>query len=314
MRINPILVAATLVSLGLASCAKQMELKSLSFEVAADSASYNAGSTTNFTFSGNPDYLTFFSGEPGRNYAFKDRVQAAGTPVLNFKSALNAGAQPGSLALLVSTDFAGGVNATSDPAALAAATWTDITNRATLAANGTAVSSGNIDLSEFAAAGKPVYIAFKYKADAGSIQNKWTLTSLSLRNNLADGSSFAIDSMPTLTTVVNYGNTGTMPGWAGKTVANSYNWALAAASMTITGAATAAAATAPAEAWAITGPVDLKKVTPDAGVVVKSMADFKPNYLYNYAKPGAYPAVFVASNANIEKGESVTRSLTITVK
>ena len=97
-------------------------------------------------------------------------------------------------------------------------------------------------------------------------------------------------------------------------MANSYNWALAAGSMTITGAATAAAATAPAEAWAITGPVNLKKVTPDAGVVVKSLSDFKPNHQYNYAKPGAYQAVFVAANGNIDKQESATRTLTVTVK
>ena len=41
----------------------------------------------------------------------------------------------------------------------------------------------------------------------------------------------------------------------------------------ITGASTAAAATAPAESWAIMGAVDLRKVTPDAGLAVKDITN-----------------------------------------
>lgn len=298
----------------LASCNKKLELKPWSFDVTADSSSYNLGSNTVFQFSGNPDNITFYSGEVGKRYAFKDRTQADGIPKLSFTTAMNAGMQSNSLSLLVSTDFQGGVNGSSDPAAITAATWSDITNRANLATTSTAVSSGAIDLSGFAAAGKPVYLAFRYNAIAGSIQNKWTITNLSLRNSLNDGSSYVIDTLPTLGTVTNYGNTSTMPGWASKTIANSYNWSLSATSMVITGASTATAATAPAEAWVITGPVDLKKVTPDAGVVMKTMSEAKPSAVYTYATRGTFDAVFVARQVNVDKAAEGTSQLSITVK
>jgi hypothetical protein len=265
-------------------------------------------------FTGNPDHIIFYSGEVGSRFNFKDRLKAEGIPLLKFKTARNTGVQPNSLALLVSSDFQGVVNASSDPLAISTATWTDITNRATWATSSTAVASTAIDLSDFANGGKPVYIAFKYTASAGTVQNKWTITELSLRNQLNDGSSYVIDTLPTFTTVANYGNTSTLPGWVSKKISNSYNWTLSATNMVIAGASTVAAATDPAEAWVITGPIDLKRVTPDAGTVVKSMADLKPTHTYNYQNTGTYEAVFVANQANKDQQESVTRKLSITVK
>jgi hypothetical protein len=291
-----------------------MTLEPLSFEVTADSATYQAGGVTKFNFSGKADNITFYSGEVGKRYEFANRVSANGIPQLRFSTALNAGVQPNSLRLLVSNNFAGGVNGASDPSLITTATWTDISDRAIWATNATAVSSGAIDLSDFAATGKPVYIAFKYSAVAGSVQNKWTITGLSLKNVLPDGTSYMIDTMPALTTVMNYSYTTSLPGWSSKTIANTYNWSLSTASMVITGAATAGAATNSAEAWAITGPVDLKKVTPDVGVVVKNMSSFVPSWSYSYASTGNYQATFVASNANADGQKSIGKKLTINVR
>jgi len=297
-----------------ASCEKKLSLRQLDFDVTTDKPAYAAGTAVTFNFDGKPDNITFFSGEPGKRYEFIDRVSANGTPQLKFSTALNAGVQPNSLSLMVSADFAGAVTATSDAAAITNATWTDISNRATWATTAATVASGAIDLSDFAAAGKPVYIAFKYNAAAGSIQNKWTVTGLSLRNVLADGTSYVIDTLPTFTTVTNYGNAGNLPGWAGKTISNIYQWTLAATNMVIAGAATTATATAPAEAWVITGPVDLRKVTPDAGTVVQTMANYSPAFSYTYAIPGTYNAVFVAGNMNRNAGKTTMKTIPVTVQ
>src|SRR5690349_15751514 len=94
-------IAAGLALCTLASCSKQISINPLSFDVKADSASYNAASLTTFSFSGKPNNISFFSGEIGKRFEFKDRVTADGTPQLKFSSALNAGAQPNSLALMV---------------------------------------------------------------------------------------------------------------------------------------------------------------------------------------------------------------------
>ncbi|MGJ7030192.1 DUF5017 domain-containing protein [Niabella hirudinis] len=296
------------------SCNKKMELSSVAFDVTTDSAAYTVGNVTTFHFLGKPDNITFFSGETGHNYVFRGRTAAEGAAQLKFISALNSGLQPNSLSLMISTDFAGNVTSTSDPAAIAAATWTDISGRATWAANATATASGTVDLSDIAAAGKPVYIAFKYTATSGTVQNKWTITGFSLRNVLDDGTAYILDTLPTFATVTNYGNTSNLPGWAAKAVANTYRWTLNATSLVIAGASTAGAATDPAEAWAITGPVDLRKVTPDAGVIVKTMANAVPSFDYIYTKAGMYDAVFIAGNANADGQKSEVKTVSVKVQ
>ena len=312
MRINYIVFLIALVCF--VSCSKEIKLDDLSFNVTADSLSYKPGSKASFAFEGKPNVITFYSGELGKQYEFRNRDSAEGIPQLRFSTQRNTGVQPNSLSLMISSDFAGGITSSSDPAAIAAATWTDISNRAAWASGTTVVPSGVVDLTDFAAAGKPVYIAFKYKAVLGSIQNKWTITSFSLRNVLSDGSQFILDTLPTVTTATNYGATSNMPGWGAKTVTNNYNWSLTATNLVITGASTVATATADAEAWVITGPIKLRKVTPAIGTVVQSVANYIPSFTYTYAKPGNYEPVFVASNANVNKQSSVAKTLAVTIQ
>lgn len=308
MRINYLTVLASLVLLQ--SCSKDLKLDEVSFNVTADSASYNLGSITTFKFTGKPDFISFYSGEIGQRYAFKDRDTANGTPLLSFTSQMNNGTQLNTLKLMISSDLSG----TIDSSSIVNASWTDITDRAVFATNTTARASGNIDLSDFAVMNKPVYIAFKYNAAAGSIQNRWTLTRFSLRNYLSDGTSYVIDSVPTVTTASNYGNATNLPLWVGQRTVGTTSVLDVRATMIVAGASTAAAATSAVEAWMVTGPVNLKSVTPDAGVSIQTISNFIPFTEYTYSKTGTFEAVFVGSNINVNKENSLPRKLTITVK
>ncbi|CAL1519454.1 DUF5017 domain-containing protein [Chitinophaga sp. MM2321] len=62
------------VSAMLASCEKELKPKPISFDVATTGNTYHAGDTVFFTLSGNPDIITFYSGQAGADYTFKDRV------------------------------------------------------------------------------------------------------------------------------------------------------------------------------------------------------------------------------------------------
>jgi hypothetical protein len=88
----------------------------------------------------------------------------------------------------------------------------------------------------------------------------------------------------------------------------------AGTSLVITGATTAAAATANSEAWTIMGPVDLTKVTPDAGVAIKSITLPQPNYTYVYGKAGNYKATFIAGNATRDGGVSSVNAVDVVVE
>jgi hypothetical protein len=334
MKIRYFIIALFL--LACAACSKKNEVKPITFDVASAktngtaSTLFSTKDTVQFYFTGNPDLITYFSGEVGKRYAFANRITAAGIPQLQFSTIMATGAQANSLSVLVSNDFKGvavntifGVltrDTVTTNANIAAATWTDITSRATLSTGATtAVASGVIDLSDFLKQGKPVYIAFKYNATAGTIQNKWTVSGLTVNNVLPDGTTYTIANLNAPTTAfTNYGNTTYGPGWAvsydpAKNT-NKYAWAYTdKTSLVITGATTAALATASAEAWAIMGPVDLTRVTPDAGLSIKGISATLASYSYNYLTAGTYNAVFVASNNTSDGSVVVTKTIPITV-
>ncbi len=327
----------------LTACDKTIEQRDVVFEVFSaktngqPSTAFKTTDTIIYQLSGNADVVTFYSGAIGQRYAFRNRTTAMGIPQLQFNSLRANGAQASSIQLLISTDFKGVVAKsqtltgviTRDTAAtnanIAAANWTDISSRATWSTGSTAATpSGIIDLSDFAKQEKPVFIAFKYKAVAGSIQNKWTISGFSLSNLLEDNTvytqaNFAASNQ----SISNYGVN--IPGLGWLTTldeslnANKYAWVYtsgvgSAGSLVITGATTAATATAPAEAWAIVGPVDLRKVSPDAGVGIKEITAKMQRYTASAVyPPGSYSPTFVASNNTVDGTWEVVKSLPITI-
>ncbi|MNL74626.1 hypothetical protein D3C87_2002900 [compost metagenome] len=87
-----------------------------------------------------------------------------------------------------------------------------------------------------------------------------------------------------------------------------------AGSLVITGAASAAAATAAAESWAIAGPIDLRKVTPDAGVGIKEITALVKRYSSMAGYPaGNYKATFVASNNTVDGTSVVVKQLPVNI-
>lgn len=303
----------------LSACQKSLSTGEADFDVRINSTSLSLGDTAKFSFTGKPDVITFYSGEVGKRYMYRNRTTAEGTPLLRFRTIRANGAQTNSLSVMVSDNFEG-VLVKDTPTTvnrIGSAAWTDITARATLSTGAAAaVASGNIDLSDFSAKGKPVYIAFKYQGLAGSIQNKWTIDSFTVKNVLADGTSYEIANMNAGN--ISYNNYGVpcfSPGYSAFRVMNSYYWVVNTTSLVITGATSAGAATA-AEAWVLLGPVDLKKVTPDMGVQVKNTSqkaeEVRP--IYQYPAAGVYNAVFAGGKVSIDDNEYTTKSFQITVK
>jgi len=311
-----IIVAAALILCG---CAKELSQGDADFTVNVEKNTLALGDTAKFTFAGNPDILTFYSGELGKRYEYRDRSSADGTSLLTFRTArLSGGTQPNSLMLMITQDFAG-VTASDVPATIqniSKASWTDISSRAVLATNPTSTLSGNIDLTDFANQNKPVYIAFKYNGQAGSIQNRWFIDQFSLKNVLPDGTSYEIANHNYANVAyTNYGVSTFSPGFVGYAVENTFNWNINASSLAINGAATVAAAANRSEAWAILGPINLKKVTPDVGEAIKAGSQKASAIKYNYKYPsrGKFNATFAGGSISIDDTRYVAKPVTITV-
>lgn len=264
----------------LMSCNKK-EVVKLNFDVIPGRTTVYEGDTVTFSIYGNPDQVTFYSGENGFQYEHRERNQIEGVPSLQFTSYRQYGNQSNTLSVLISTDFSG--NYTGE--GIAAATWEDITSRATLSEGSDNTPSGLIDLSEFADKG-PVYLAFRYTGVGGTTQRAWTIKNLFVKNKVEDGSEYPI------ATIANAGWV-----WVRLNPSNSeQRWQITETQLQFTGGPDTYGSNL---GWVITKPLYLSKITPDTGVSLKNMSTRMDTYSYVFDKEGDYRATFVASNTNI---------------
>jgi hypothetical protein len=307
-----ILFAILGLSMTTTAC-KKMQVDAPDLQITPQSTTLKAGDTAVFNFTGYADYISFYSGEPGRNYDKKDSFTKAGAnPEFQFSSAASApgtGITTGNnLSILVSTDF----NGIYDTANVRKATWTDITSRATLATTTTTVASPVINLNDLKVEGKSMYVAYRYITSNPALkQRQWTISNFVFRSRFPDGSVYtqATSNSDAVFTPVNIA--GDSATWvAGTTLVH-----------------TGLNANYPSdEDWAITKAFDLSKATSldatrgssDAlGVVtVKNLAltgTVPVNFKWKYATAGTYNAVFVMRNSTAKESKEVVQRFTITV-
>jgi hypothetical protein len=292
-----IFIIAIAIIFGVA-CNKK-EVEATGFTVTADRESYTTADTVRFAFTGNPWYLTFYSGEPYHQYEYRDRTTADGTPKLSFTSTIATGSQTNTLKLLVSTDFSGVYDSTN----VYNATWTDITSKAVLAGSAD-TKSGDIDLSDFRNGDKPVFIAFKYTGNAGTAQRTWTIKLLGVDNVLADNTSYE---------VLGIGES-TLGFKSVPMKVPSVAWTISTTQLQIKGFTTNANAVADTEGWVVSKPINFRKVLPDTGTPLKNMTTSMSSLNYIYSTPGTYKATFVAANVNRYDEKSDVHEIPITVQ
>lgn len=283
-----------------ASCRKLM-VEEPTFEVTTQKTTYKIGDTVKFVLTGNPGFITFYSGEPGFNYDYKDRTSAAGTPRLQFTSYQQNTGEVATLRLIASSNFNG---ATTDTNSVKAATWTDITSRAILSTGADNTASGIVDLSDFLAANKPLYLAFRYTGyqHATLKQPTWTIRTFNVTNVLSDSSVSSISTIDQL-------------GWQAIDFKNpSVAWTVpTSGQVSINGTATGSV-NADNDDWVISKPLDLKKAVPNVGVNIKSLnGNMLPVFTYIFKKAGTYKVTFVAINNSIDENKEVIRQTTLMI-
>lgn len=302
-----IYIASLLVLPILQSCEKK-EAIPLNLEVHTDKNSYKVGEQVLFHISGNPDQLTFFSGEEGHKYVYRERTKAIPQAVtLEFSSNRRYGTdvqQPNSLRLLVSQQFAG----VYQPDAIKESDWVDITAAFKLsgiqANDATYVSSGQVDLSKLSASGfnlnanAMVYFAFKYTGTNGSTQPRWWINQFSLNTETTEGITLPIANLQGA-------------AWTSIGLENSpVSWLLSSAGLRFQGGGATIGSN---HVWAISKPLDLTSVTPDKGVALKNMSTRMDTYAYSFTTPGTYEITFVGSNSNVYGEYPVVKTVELEV-
>lgn len=336
----------------LLGCAKYDEVPTADdFAVTVNKQTLRINDSAIFYFNTGPDMIVFYSGEPGRNYANKDRMGAApGINKLVFQSSMQQGVlvNNDSLRLLISSNLRG-----YDSASVLSATWTDITSRntkwpATLSTAYT--TSDSIDISDFNTADS-VNIAFRFlgKQYATAAQRRWQIQNLTLSNRLPDGTITPLFAAPfsgaSVTSSFQYTGwvqvsvkNNTLPGFnawnvgtggisAADSVRNSNGIAIRTAYPIQFDPGTSVN-NPDNDDWLITTKTSLKTVRPDAGLVIKNEVNagfpgmtyvynnepgVYAKYLYFFKTPGTYTITFVAQNLNRDKVQEVVKQVQITV-
>ncbi len=284
------------VSFLLLSCNKY-KVDDVTFDVSLDSKSVKFGDTITYKFNGYADNISYYSGEKvsryptllGNRYEFYNRTLAKGNATLEFQSLLQNKGQLNTLTILVSRNF----NGKYDSSNILSATWIDITNRLILSdGNSTSfTSTGKIDISDFK--DSAVYFAFRYKADTGTIQPKWTINNLNVSfyaRGLDSANSITNDTFTVATL---------NPVWRAVNILNkSQNWSVSTSQLLFNGAA---ASSQTNEDWVISKDLYLNRVPTDKPTsIVKTYSDammtsFSPP---PYTNLGKYKPTFVSTNAN----------------
>jgi hypothetical protein len=305
--INYFLILLLLVVSG----CKDISVATPEFDVSTDALSYKVNEEITFNFHGNADNISFYSGESGNDYSYKNgRMLNVNQLLLSFNSRVQNGTQD-MLTVNVSTDFNGDY---SNIESVNKATWVDITNKLALGTTTTFAPSGYADISDLAIEGKPLYIGFKYtykNPDVYGASRIWRIQQINLLAKTDDYDALLLDMQK-----------------GGIRIVDKYPPPhIAATRTTITSGTSAqltfntAVSTADnkmieTEAWGISDPLMTKTIDmgPDKSIPVK--AKFSGNvssYSYAYKKAGVYKIHFLASNNNYQESKDILKTLTITI-
>jgi hypothetical protein len=282
----------------LASACTKEEINTPSFQVSVNKTDFNAGDTVRFRFSGNADYITFYSGERGHEYQYRDRtVLPGGNVEMSFSTNVQFGSQQGNLQVWASTDFEG----VYTPDGVAAANWTEITSRFNFATSTTFTTSGLRSVNDIVQPAKPLFIAFRYvgQAAATATQRTWRVNNLLVKTTFPDGTTNTLANQSTA-------------GWTFVNVANTANtWAVTGADIIFRPNSTLAYS----EDWAVTGALTPDKTNPDTGVPIKNYSNNRMDeYSYIFNTPGTYTVTFVAINEEIDGRGDIVRQINIVVQ
>lgn len=286
-----------------------------------------AGQDAVFLFSGNADYISFYSGCPENNYDNRHRTEAE---LKELKMSCTVRQQYNDRDYLnreiffiyLSTDFSG----IYTPEEVNKATWKPISGREynhlpiPVPASASPVeASGNIDLSAFGGLECDFYIAFLYKAPGraaipstngdGRYTNRPRIdvSDLNLQKTTTDGQKINLEN--------------TVTGWGFRPVyqqsAENKNYQVNDNGLLFQPQKAEVDATTGKEpdeiVWMVSSLIRPKTVEPDRGTPIKSMEANLTSYACTYKEPGTYTATFVATNANLWNGDRVVKQLTVNV-
>mgnify|MGYP001180858662 FL=1 len=336
MKIRYNILAVLLVFLA-ASCSNSLE-ENVKFDVNAvvgnemqtENITVKKSQPITFEFNGNPDFITFYSGESGKDYSMKDKTESSKEDIttrLEFTAVAQYGNSEGIFKVFLSTDFSG---LTKDPKKdlqnIKSNNWIDISDRCELPITPNAGKPNQIKLSSIALdeyLDKDITIGFLYKPyHQKGAQSTYEITDLKIINTdkkSGEESEFLATSMGfTPFDVKELDKEDGKPYQAAKSRGEHGVWFLGGLTespsmLRIQSSPVPADGVSFNEDWLISVPLKLNSRTPDKGVSIKTIHTYLNQYEYRYDVPGEYNVTFIARNSNIDHHSEIIKQFKVTV-
>lgn len=343
MNFNKILTIISVAGLALSSCESELTTDAqLDVNVAtSENASFDgktitvkAGTPVEFQFSGNPDYLTFFSGEIGKEYRYRERTEVDLEEVESSKLTLDIQTQYGNtdkmiFNIMVSETFPGLYTANFQADSVLVEQhdgWQTLISKDQIKNPGNSSDktpnpqSFEIDMSPYLGKRIAFAVMYKYTEEITVAQTKVYLQNMKITNKLTNGSEPSLTATSFGFTPINMMNRHNLSDQKSMTSNRAYGtvtnntagiWNFV--DMNNFFIHSSNANTVPKYSWLVSNLFVVNGCTPDAGTGLKNISQRLDSYTYTYATPGTYTATFVATNGNYKQESQVVREYTVVV-
>ncbi len=267
-----------------------------------------------FNLSGNYDFLSFYSGETGHEYAKHDIKSYAkddiNTSVLSFGAMPQYGTIAGTLRVFISESFQGLklYNSKLDSTTIATHNWVEITEQCNLPTTSAQVLQTSLSLIEYC--DKDISLAFLYKTNQNTAsQPTWEIRDLKITNTLKNGAISVIKAVDLGFSALDMfnlnGQTATNGVWNLNNIALITNPVMRIQSSPVGAVMN--------EDWLISTPSKINRRLPDTAVAIGDIATTTETFSYKYSSAGVYNVTFVAKKANLENKSDNTKTLIVKV-
>ena len=294
------------------------------------------GTPVKFVLQGNPDFISFFSGEDGAKYIYKDRTIIDPSDIVSSQLTFTVKAQyghpdltEGVLKMYVSDEFPGLYknNYEADSVLVEQFNWSDLVTQTDLPQKPNASYSADLDLTDHL--GKPMTLAIYYKQKkitptAGA--PRMNFTDMKIVNTMKSGQVTTLYAGSFGFTPINMMHKWNLPDQASMTKNREYGtstsnvsgiWNLVNAGIgafQIHSSSGGTIETTPLKySWLVSNHLTVNACTPDRGTKIKDSTLTLEAYTYIYEKPGTYNATFLARNLNFEHSSEEVINITIKV-
>jgi hypothetical protein len=305
-------------SLSFFSCESELDKKilldynltSVGLQIIGDTIIIKKSVPCNFKFSGSYDFLVFYSGETGHEYAKRNLEvspkEEINTSVLSFGLMPQYGIIDGTLRIFISETFPGLklFDKKMDSTSIVLDNWIEISELCNLPQTSSQVLQSSLSLIDYC--DKKVSFAFLYKTLQNTTsQPTWEIRDLKITNTMTNTSINTFKAVDLGFSALDMYNLNGQTATSGVWNLNSINLDTNPV-MRIQSSPSGAPMN---EDWLISTPTIINKRLPDTGIAINEISTNMSDFEYLYNNIGVFNASIIAKKANYIENTEIEKKL-----